>query len=46
MVIGPKLANPRKVKLGIEAPRALSEMQVTLTSDKAAKLASEYIKCP
>ena len=46
MVIGPKLANPQAVMDGLEKPRALNEMQVTLNSDKAAKLASEHIKCP
>jgi len=43
MVIGPKLANPDKVITRLEPPRALSEMQVTLNSKKAAQLASQHI---
>ena len=46
MVINPKLANPQAVMDGVEKTRALNEMQVTINSDKAAKLASEQIKCP
>ncbi|MFK7112921.1 DUF3990 domain-containing protein [Flavobacterium oreochromis] len=45
MVIGPKLANPDEVLNGIKSPRALKEMQVTLNSEKAAKLFSNFITC-